>query len=131
MNYGSFPKIVVNDMHKSSVISDIVSLPNSDKLLFYANNWILIINLMKNLPMKAKKRKYNEILDTSDDLEHPEVPNTDSFVLITKFSNLYKLGLVDDKENEVYVINDYLQVPGSANTNKVLSSSPASGKYSF
>ncbi|KKA03133.1 U3 small nucleolar RNA-associated protein 4 [Hanseniaspora uvarum DSM 2768] len=131
MNYGSFPKIVVNDMHKSSVISDIVSLPNSDKLLFYANNWILIINLMKNLPMKAKKRKYNEILDTSDDLEHPEVQNADSFVLITKFSNLYKLGLVDDKENEVYVINDYLHVPGSANTNKVLSSSPASGKYSF
>lgn len=131
MNYSSFPKIVVNDMHKSSVISDIVYLPKANKVLVYANNWILIINMMKNLPMKSKKRKYNELLDNADDAEHPETQDTDSFILITKFSNLYKVGLVDESENEAYVINDYLNVPGSANVKKVLSSSASSGKYNF
>lgn len=124
-NYSSFPKVVVNDMHKSSVISDIVYLPASKKVLIYANNWILIIDLMKNLPMKSKKRKYNEILDTNDDVDHSD---SDSFQLITKFGSIYKIGLVD--ENEVYVINDYLQVPGSLNTKRVLTASTTS-KYNF
>lgn len=126
-NYSSFPRVVVNDMHKSCVISDIIYLPNSKKVLIYANNWILIINLIKNLPMKSKKRKYNEILDINDDVEHSEF---DSFQLITKFDSIYKIGLVDEKENEIFVINDYLQVPGSLNNKRVLSASTTS-KYNF
>lgn len=137
LNYDSFPKIVLNDMHKSTVISDIIYLPKN-RVMIYANNWILTINMNKNLPMKSKKRKYNEILDNSngnsevvveEDVDE-ESNEVQGFSLTTKFNKLYKVGLlsVNEKETELYLVNDYLNIQSNDNmSGKMI----GNGKYKF
>lgn len=133
LNYDLFPKIVVNDMHKSTFISDLIFLPNN-RIMLYSSNWILSINMNKNLPISAKKRKYNEILDKEDEAENDvtnDVSNEDTgFSLITKFNKLSKVGILksDDKETELFLVNGYLDIQTNDNTSgKII----GSGKYKF
>ncbi|XBW35300.1 hypothetical protein QEN19_000868 [Hanseniaspora menglaensis] len=129
-NYESFPKIVLNDIHKSTVISDLIYLPGN-KFMLCSNNWILTINMNKNLPMKSKKRKLNEILDNDGEYEGEEESNDDAgFFLITKFNKLYKIGIVSQtiKETEVFLVNDYLDIQTTSSASQKII---GNGKYKF